>query len=97
MQRLLSPRRHGATAPPDVWTACPRAQGGDGFEGRPSSSVLEGGLWLDDAPREFYLFVDEVLKKLNMERLTTEPCLWRLTAHYPWLQKQWLKGAIMKA
>ena len=44
---------------------------------------LKAAYGLTIAPREFYLFVDEVLKKLNMERLTTEPCLWRLTTHDP--------------
>ena len=55
---------------------------------------LKAAYGLTIAPREFYLFVDEVLKKLNMERLTTEPCLWRLTDYDPRLQKQVTIGLV---
>lgn len=41
---------------------------------------LKAAYGLTIAPREFYLFVNDILEKLKMERLQTEPCLWRLRA-----------------
>lgn len=49
-----------------------------GLEKNQAIQFLKAAYGLTVAPREFYMFVDGVLEGLKMERLKTEPCLWRL-------------------
>ena len=37
---------------------------------------LKAAYGLTIAPREFYVLVDETVKKLGLTRMTTEPCMW---------------------
>ena len=47
---------------------------------------LKSAYGLTVAPRDFYLYVAEILNKLKLSRLQTEPCIWRLRAPDPQTQ-----------
>ena len=48
---------------------------------------LKSAYGLTVAPRDFYLYVAEILNKLKLSRLQTEPCIWRLRAPDPQTQE----------
>ena len=58
-----------------------------GLEQGQAVQFLKAAYGLTIAPREFYLFVHEILIDLGMERLLTEPCLWRLRVLDPKTQE----------
>ena len=44
---------------------------------------LKAAYGITVAPRDFYLYVAGILDRLGLERLQTEPCIWRLRAPNP--------------
>ena len=55
---------------------------------------LKAAYGITIAPREFYLYVHDILVKLGVERLKSEPCIWRLRALNPLTGRQETIGVV---
>ena len=57
---------------------------------------LKAAYGITIAPREFYLYVHDILVKLGVERLKSEPCIWRLRALNPLTGPQETIGVVRR-